>query len=136
LAIEAVELHKRLPYPLELGRSLLAAGALHRRAVHLRDARALLSESVRTFETLGARPWIDRANAELRRVGGRSPVADGLTPSEAAVAELVALGLSNAEVATRLVLATRTVESHLTQIYAKLGLRSRAELIRLHVPGS
>jgi DNA-binding NarL/FixJ family response regulator len=51
-----------------------------------------------------------------------------LTPSEADVADLVATGLTNAEVAARLVLTTRTVESHLTQVYAKLGVRSRTEL--------
>jgi DNA-binding CsgD family transcriptional regulator len=129
-ASEAVDRHRLLPYPFERGRSLLAAGSIHRRLTHRREARAHLSEALGVFEGLGAGAWIALAQAELNRVGGRAPGVDVLTPSESAVADLVALGLSNAQVAERLVLATRTVESHLTQIYAKLGVRSRAELVR------
>ena len=51
-----------------------------------------------------------------------------MTPSERRVATLVAEGRTNREVATALVLAERTVEGHLSNIYAKLGVRSRAEL--------
>ena len=129
-AVMAVRLHERLPYPLELGRSLLVAGSIQRRLRHQREGRHALSRAERIFTDLGASPWRQRAHAELGRVGGRSASRDALTSSEHAVAELVARGLSNAEVASDLVLAVRTVESHLTQIYAKLGVRSRTELAR------
>jgi DNA-binding CsgD family transcriptional regulator len=52
----------------------------------------------------------------------------GLTPAEARVAALVVEGRTNREVAAALVLGERTVEAHLTHIYAKLGVRSRIEL--------
>ena len=55
---------------------------------------------------------------------------EGLTPAERRVAALVAKGRTNAEVAASLFLAERTVASHLTRIYAKLGVRSRTELSR------
>jgi DNA-binding CsgD family transcriptional regulator len=129
-AVKAVRLHERLPYPLELGRSLLVAGSIQRRLRHQREGRDALSRAERIFTDLGATPWRERAQAELGRIGGRSASPDALTSSEHAVAELVARGLSNAEVASDLVLAVRTVESHLTQIYAKLGVRSRTELAR------
>jgi ATP/maltotriose-dependent transcriptional regulator MalT len=129
-AVKAVRLHERLPYPLELGRSLLVAGSIQRRLRHQREGRDALSRAERIFTDLGAPPWRERARAELGRIGGRSASRDALTSSEHAVADLVARGLSNAEVASELVLAVRTVESHLTQIYSKLGVRSRTELAR------
>ena len=52
----------------------------------------------------------------------------GLSGPERTVAKLVADGLSNREVATELALSVKTVEFHLTRVYAKLGIRSRAEL--------
>ena len=51
-----------------------------------------------------------------------------LTPQEEAVTTLVAQGLSNCEVATELFVSTKTVQYHLTRVYAKLGVRSRSEL--------
>jgi DNA-binding NarL/FixJ family response regulator len=54
----------------------------------------------------------------------------GLTPAELRVATLVAEGKTNGEVASALFLTERTVASHLTHIYAKLGVRSRTELAR------
>ena len=62
-------------------------------------------------------------------MGGRRR-EKGLTPAEQRVAELVAEGRTNREVAATLVLGERTVETHLTHIYAKLGIRSRTELAR------
>jgi DNA-binding CsgD family transcriptional regulator len=68
-------------------------------------------------------------------MGGRAAAGDGLTPTERSVAELVATGKSNKEVAAQLFVTPRTVEGHLTRIYAKLGVRSRAELAhRMSVP--
>jgi DNA-binding CsgD family transcriptional regulator len=76
---------------------------------------------------MGARVWADRARAELGRIGGRA-TATGLTPTEQRVADLVAEGRSNKEVAGELFVSVRTVEANLTRVYAKLGIRSRTEL--------
>jgi DNA-binding CsgD family transcriptional regulator len=67
----------------------------------------------------------------LGRLSGRVSAASQLTASEQRVADLVAQGLTNKEIAAELVITPRTVEAHLTRIYAKLGIRSRVELVRL-----
>ena len=85
------------------------------------------------FESLGAATWVEKARAELGRIGGRTR-EEGLTPAERRVATLVAEGRTNKEVAATLFLGERTVETHLTHVYAKLGLRSRAELARTFRP--
>jgi DNA-binding CsgD family transcriptional regulator len=85
------------------------------------------------FEALGAASWAAAARAELARIGGRERI-EGLSPSELRVAELVADGLTNREIAAALFLGERTVASHLTHVYSKLGLRSRSELVRRLVP--
>lgn len=54
---------------------------------------------------------------------------DSLTPAELAVVRLAREGLANAQVAERLFVSTRTVTTHLTHVYAKLGLKSRSELV-------
>jgi DNA-binding CsgD family transcriptional regulator len=78
---------------------------------------------------MGAELWAERAGEELGRIGGRTRI-EGLTPAERRVAALVAKGRTNAEVAASLFLAERTVASHLTRVYSKLGVRSRTELSR------
>lgn len=82
------------------------------------------------FTDVRARLWIERAEAELGRIGGRAPADGELTPTERQIAQLVADGKTNREVAAALVVAERTVESALTQIYRKLDVRSRTELAR------
>jgi DNA-binding CsgD family transcriptional regulator len=115
-------------WPFERGRTLLALGVLQRRVKRKRAARESLQASLALFEELGAKPWAAMTSAELSRVGGRGPSAGGLTPTERRVASLVAEGRSNREVAAALFVAPRTVEWNLSKIYAKLGVRSRAEL--------
>ena len=83
----------------------------------------------------GPRLWAERAQAELGRIGGRTR-EEGLTAAERRVAALVAEGRTNREVAAALVLGERTVETHLTHIYAKLGVRTRTELARVYEPAS
>jgi DNA-binding CsgD family transcriptional regulator len=75
------------------------------------------------LDTMGVPLWADRARAELGRIGGRA-AADGLTPTGQRVADLVAEGRSNKEVADALFVSVRTVEVNLTRVYAKLGIRS------------
>ena len=79
--------------------------------------------------------WTRRARAELGRIGGRTR-EEGLTAAERRVASLVADGRTNREVAAALSLGERTVETHLTHIYAKLGVRTRTELARVYEPAS
>jgi DNA-binding CsgD family transcriptional regulator len=125
---EALGHHSRLPSPHERARTLLALGASLRRAGRRRDARDALDEALATFESLGESLWAARVKEEARRLGGRTRGGDALTAAERQVAELVAAGRSNREVADALFVTVRTVESNLTRIYRKLGVRSRAGL--------
>jgi DNA-binding CsgD family transcriptional regulator len=126
----AVELNEESPVPLERGRALLCRGAMHRRARRKREARNSLEAALAEFDAIGASAWADRARAELAKVGGRAPSAGLLTPTEGRVAELVAEGLQTKQVAAALFVSSKTVEGHLTNIYAKLGVHSRTELAR------
>ena len=125
---EAVIQHDRLPLPFELGRTLLVKGTVQRRAKRKRDARDTLEQALGIFEGLGAVQWAERTRAELARIGGRAPSSVDLTPTETRVAELVAAGGTNREVADALFVSVHTVEANLKRIYRKLGIRSRTEL--------
>ena len=127
-ADEAVRHHDRLPLPFELGRTLLVRGAVQRRAKRKREARDTLTQALEIFEGLGGAAWADRTRAELARIGGRAASSLDLTPTEARVAELVAAGSTNREVADALFLTVNTVESNLKRVYRKLGIRSRSAL--------
>ncbi len=113
--------------PLEMGRSLLVQGMIERRLKRRAAARTSLERSVAIFEEIGAPLWAARAGAELGRLGAR-PVPGTLTETEERVAALAATGFTNNEVAAKLFLNRRTVESNLARAYAKLGIRSRAQL--------
>jgi DNA-binding CsgD family transcriptional regulator len=76
--------------------------------------------------------WAVRARGELARVAGRPPSRENLTATESRVADLVADGRSNKEVAAALFVTVKGVEAHLSRIYRKLGIKSRAELMRLY----
>jgi DNA-binding NarL/FixJ family response regulator len=119
--------------PFGQARALLALGVTRRRARKKRAAREAIEAALARFEQLGDVPWTQRARAELGRIGGRTR-EEGLTSAEQRVAALVAEGRTNREVAAALVLGERTVETHLTRIYAKLGVRSRTELARAYEP--
>ena len=120
-----------LEEPFERGRTQLVAGVVERRAGHRAAARTSLTSALDTFDGLGAALWVERTVAEIGRIPGRSRAASqDLTAAERRVAELVAEGRSNKEVAATLFLAVRTVEAHLSHVYAKLGVRSRTELAR------
>ncbi len=125
----AVEAHASAGDRFGRARALLALGIVRRRTRQKRPARDAIASALEAFEELGAETWAARARAELGRIGGRTR-AEGLTAAEQRVAELVAAGRTNREVAAELFLGERTVASHLTHIYAKLGLRSRTELAR------
>jgi len=126
----AVREHEAVGDPFGRAQALLALGTIRRRGRQKRPAREAIEEALDGFETIGASGWAAKARAELGRVGGRNR-AEGLTAAERRVAALVAEGRTNREVAAALFLGERTVASHLTRIYAKLGVRSRTELARL-----
>jgi DNA-binding CsgD family transcriptional regulator len=127
-AIEVVESVAPSPAPFRRAREQLLLGRLLRRARRRREARAALEAARDGFLALEAPLWAERAAEELGRLGGRGPAGTALTESERRVAELVASGLSNKEVAARLMVTVRTVESHLTRIYEKLDVDSRTAL--------
>lgn len=127
----AAALAAELPLPLERGRTLLTLGQARRRAKQKRAAREALEAAHATFAEFGADRWAERAQAELARIGGRRTERWELTSTERRVAELVAQGLMNKEVAGALAISVRAVEANLTRIYAKLGVRSRTELAHM-----
>jgi DNA-binding NarL/FixJ family response regulator len=112
---------------LAYGRALAATGERAAAIDALDDAEA-------AFDRFGARRRRDEAVRELRRLGRRvvrasaEPAGDALTAREREIAELVAAGRTNREVAEQLVLSPRTIDAHLRSIYGKLGVRSRVEL--------
>ena len=131
-ALEALERssisYATVAFPFGAARTLLALGAAQRRAGRRRDARETLTRAIDAFTDLGAAVWAEAAARELASISGRSAARDELSGAERRVAELVASGRTNREVASVLFLTERTVESHLSRVYAKLGVRSRTEL--------
>ncbi len=121
--------------PFGRARALLALGVVRLRARQKRTARAALEAALAGFEALGAAGWAATTRGELARIGGRERI-EGLSPSEIRVAWLVVEGRTNREIASTLFLGERTVASHLTHIYAKLGIRSRTELARRLPPNA
>jgi DNA-binding CsgD family transcriptional regulator len=118
--------------PFERARTQLCYGERLRRVRRRADARRHLHDGLETFTRLGAQPWAERVRTELRATGstvGRSPDAlPRLTPQELQVALVVARGATNHEAAATLFLSQKTIEYHLSNIYRKTHIRSRADL--------
>ena len=126
----ALALDQKRTYPFERARTMLALGAARRRAGQRRAAREALDQALAIFTELGARPWANQARTELTRISGRKPPTEELTQAEQRVATLAAQGRTNKEIAAELFIGVGTVETHLSRVYRKLGLRSRSELTR------
>ena len=127
---EAMAGFSRAQMPMELARcrmTLARALLTERPEVAMVEARAALD----TFERLPAARDADGAAALLRSLGVRpSAIRRGegrLTARESEVLQLLGLGLSNPEISERLFISRKTVEHHVGNVLAKLGLRSRAE---------
>lgn len=131
---EALRHHDRVPNPFARARTELAYGEELRRRKKRGPARQQLTAALGTFDRLSAQPWACRAEAELQAAGGTPRRHGGrpveLTAQELQVASKVAAGQTNREVAAALFLSVKTVEYHLSHVYAKLGVRSRVELAR------
>ena len=130
---DAVDSHEAVADPFGRARALLALGVVRRRARQKRTARAAMEAALSGFQALGAASWAAVSRSEIARIGGRTRI-EGLSPSELSVAALVAEGRTNREIASALFLGETTVASHLSHIYAKLGIRSRTELARHVLP--
>jgi DNA-binding CsgD family transcriptional regulator len=132
----AAEDYARLGLRFDAARALLTLGRAQRRFRKWGSARDTLELAASAFDEMGSPVWADAARSELARVGARRPSQVGdLTPTERRVAELAIQGLANKEIARALVVTVSTVEFHLSNTYAKLGIRSRAQLAgRLAAP--
>jgi len=125
---QALAQHDRLDMPLERARTLLVSGTVERRAHKPARARAQLEQALTICEQLGAALWAQRTREELGKLAARRSGGHELTNAERRVAEASARGLTNREVAAALFLSPKTVEAHLSSIYRKLGIGSRAAL--------
>lgn len=133
----ALENLATLSLPYDRARVNFAYGQTLRRAGRRREADAVMRTARELYATLGATSYVQRCDRELK-AGGLKASGDGtrrshmdlaaLTPQEKAVAALVAAGNTNKDVAGELFLSVKTVQYHLTRVYAKLGIRSRSEL--------
>ncbi|PWJ05133.1 helix-turn-helix transcriptional regulator [Streptomyces sp. NWU49] len=144
LYLRALDRHEETAGDFERARTELLYGKWLRRRRRLGEARARLGEALMGFERCGAHPWGQQAAAELR-ANGAAPGGAGtvrparhgpgelsrLTPQQLRIARCVAEGATNREVALSLSVSTRTVDYHLRNVFATLGVRSRVELARL-----
>lgn len=131
----ALALHDEVDLRLERVETLLHWGGFLRRAGRVTEARDALRDALAIAEDAGA-AWLARAaKAELMVAGGRRRRRNAspreLTAQESVVARLAAAGRNTAEIAGRLSLSSRTVETHLGHIYAKLGIHSQRELMTM-----
>jgi DNA-binding CsgD family transcriptional regulator len=129
----AEELTRGWPTRLERARILVELGAALRRRGRMRDAVTPLREGLDLADRCGARPLATRAREELAAAGARPRRArisgpEALTPSELRVCRMAATGASNREIAQALFVTLRTVETHLTRSYMKLGIAGREAL--------
>jgi DNA-binding CsgD family transcriptional regulator len=136
--LEAVALARRVPLLIEHAGTCEDTARLLAEAGRREDAAALLAEALDRYEQAGAAAWERRVRAQMRKLGAR-PGARGsrqrpvhgwqsLTPTEQAVSQLVAQGLTNGAVAKQLYISPHTVNTHLRHAFAKLGVSNRVAL--------
>lgn len=118
--------------PFEHARVFLAQGMWLRRRLRHTEARGPLERAAETFDLLGARPWADRARAELRAAGAPNKDSPSdvttLSPQERRIAEQASAGRTSKEIASQLSLSPRTVDVHLSNAFRKLGVNRRSRL--------
>ncbi|MEU6114398.1 AAA family ATPase [Streptomyces sp. NPDC047117] len=120
-------------WPFERAQTLLDLAEWLRRRRRIAEARAPLTDALEIFRRLGARPWIERAQAESRAAGldvtDTAPDALAeLSPQQQQIIRLAARGLTNREIGEKLFLSPRTISSHLYRSFPKLGITARSQL--------
>jgi DNA-binding CsgD family transcriptional regulator len=138
---EAVETLEDSPAQLELARALVDLGAALRRGNQRSESREYLRRGLELAHRLGAQPLEDHAQAELAATGARPrrlalSGVDSLTPSERRVADMAAENMTNKDIAQALFVTPKTVEVHLSSVYRKLQIASRAQLPDALVPAA
>ena len=133
---ESIERLGRTRLRAELARAHLLYGEWLRRQRRRVDARAQLRIAYEMLETMGMEAFADRARRELLATGETArkrtvhPADQTLTAQEAQIARMARDGLSNPEIAARLFISVRTVQYHLSKVFAKLAIESRGQLGR------
>jgi DNA-binding CsgD family transcriptional regulator len=134
----ALDLHAGGTRDFERARTELLFGSALRRLRNRTEARDRLHSALEAFEHFGSPHCAAQARAELRALGERAPATPGaedlatrLTAQQLMVARMAAEGATNREIAARLLLSPRTIDHHLRGVFARLGIRSRIELVRL-----
>jgi DNA-binding CsgD family transcriptional regulator len=140
---DAVETLQCSPRRVELAFAREDAGALLLKQGRKAEGTALLDEALVEYRRIGARRDVNRAIACLRAAGVRRSALDrparpalgweALTRTELRVTELVRQGLTNPEIAARLYISRRTVDTHLAHVFAKLLISSRVELAAMEL---
>jgi DNA-binding CsgD family transcriptional regulator len=122
-------------WPFERAQLRLSYAEWLRRRRRINDAKPVLTEALATFQRLRARPWVQRAETELRASGvvgtgtpGRADALRELTPQQLQIVRLASDGLTNRQIARRLSLSPRTVGTHLYRSFPKLGVTDRHQL--------
>jgi DNA-binding CsgD family transcriptional regulator len=134
--IEALRFHEMTSDSFERARTHLCFGERLRRMRQRVKARRHLRAAFDIFDRLDATPWAERSRLELQATGEtalrrKSPAVEALTPQEFQIAQLLAGGATTREAALKLFLSPKTVEYHLSHVYDKLAVRTRADLSRL-----
>jgi DNA-binding NarL/FixJ family response regulator len=130
---EAIERFSRTRLRPELARAHLLYGEWLRREGRRVDAREQLRSAYDLFDAIGMEAFAERARRELLATGEKARkrsarTREELTPQEEQIARLAREGLSNPEIGAQLFVSTRTVEWHLRNVFAKLGITSRRQL--------
>jgi DNA-binding NarL/FixJ family response regulator len=140
LLLAAEDAYQQMGRVLARAAAARAAGEVLATAGDLPQARRAFAHALEVYEDLDARWDLAGLRARMRQLGiRRSPHAsqrlpregwEGLTPSEVRVVDLVVRGLSNSQIGAELFLSPRTVETHVSHVLAKLGVRSRIDIVR------
>jgi DNA-binding CsgD family transcriptional regulator/tetratricopeptide (TPR) repeat protein len=136
--VEAVRAYQQASRPVERARAGEDAAAALSRVGRREKAAVLLKDAISVYERVGAFLDQTRAEAALRALGVRrgrrgarrrpSKGWESLTPTEIEIVRLVTQGLTNVEIGRRLFISRRTVETHLSHVFGKLGVSSRVQL--------
>jgi DNA-binding CsgD family transcriptional regulator len=133
LYVEAADRLGRSRIAIDLARAHLLYGEWLRRQRRRADARAQLRLAHGLFSEFGMEAFAERARVELEATGEHArsrtvDTLDQLTPQEAQISRLVALGHTNREIAAQLFISPSTVEYHLRKVFRKLNVKSSTQL--------